>query len=224
MIGTKKLPRVRGECVEESFEKRLQKRRYTYLRERLHVMLWSIYSFYASHMIRMSIFLFPVEPSGFVYQHVCRPTVGSFEAAEHQQVGDALGRRLSKIRLMAPSCMAGETNDSMQLRKFSTKMRRTNISNMCARFWNPSEMSVGNREAQTERYTRIDGRWFQDMMTKVRDVADLLDASHIRCLWRMDHRYGVCAQVMGLSWFFPNLPSAVRVSSEMCETLDVKRS
>jgi hypothetical protein len=33
--------------------------------------------------------------------------------------------------------------------------------------------------SQTERYTRIDGRCFSDMMTKVRDVADLLDASHI---------------------------------------------
>jgi hypothetical protein len=47
MIGTEEdMPR--GECVEESFGEAVTKRRYTYLRERLHVMLWSIYSFYAS--------------------------------------------------------------------------------------------------------------------------------------------------------------------------------
>jgi hypothetical protein len=68
MIGTKKDMPMRRECVEESFGEAVAKRRYTYLRERLHVMPGLSTHFTRQHMIRMSTHLLPevIEPSGFV--------------------------------------------------------------------------------------------------------------------------------------------------------------
>jgi hypothetical protein len=157
------------------------------------------------------------EPSGANW-HVCRPTVGSFEArTSFRSASPADVFRLIGWPIVWPV----KINTSDSLRKFSTKMReRTNMTNI--KILKPiGDVHAALGPPQTERYTRID--YDVDMMTKVQRCSGSSGACTYGCRDAMDHRYGVCAQVMGLSCFrFP--PTARRRHHPCVKRQDVKRS
>ena len=181
--------------------------------------------FTRQHMIRMSTHLpLPevIEPSGFI----------NYSIYAIQQLGvpklltiinktvTPMGRRLFKSRLMAPSCMSGEINKRLDDVSNVLAQDATNdhINRVRKLLMNVGDVQRWARKARQNDIMVQMADTFQDMMTKINGVAEVLNADHIidACgKWISD--MDCVSAGDGSELIFPNLEEAMRISSQISE-------